>query len=149
MMKHEARFQIRGTVTDCRDETYGESKRSSLTLRVQVSQDKTALFNLSVWDAELCRVAAACRGKHVLVLGRLTGGKNERGYFNVWLAADAIMVEPGTVHAAGASAPAPSPHRHAKANGYQPQAGGQQQAQQPKPEDPLPWEGEEGDDIPF
>lgn len=141
-MKHESRFQIRGVVTDCRDETYQESRKCALVLKVQVSQDKAFLFEVSVWDEWLCRVAARCKGKNVLVLGRLTGGKNERGYFNVWMRAEALMVEPGSERAAGGvapAAPAAAQHAQAKANGYQPQA-----------DEPLPWEENmANDDIPF
>lgn len=148
-MKEEARFQIRGEVTKLSDESYKESVRVSMILRVATGQDRNAHLKITVWDEELCRVARACKGRHVLVVGRLTGGASQAGYYNAYLSADAILVEPAVAPAGGygvaspAAARGASPHQvqhqQAKENGCQPQA-----------DDPLPWEENlSKDDIPF
>lgn len=147
-MKHEARFQIRGEVADLINETYGESTRFSMILSVQVAQDKKAQFKIGVWGEDLCGVARACKGRHVLVVGRMSGGINKAGYYNSYLNADAILTEPISSPQGNTAGGRQNARTTAPTPKYG-QAGGQQQTQQPKPEDPLPWEGEEDDDIPF
>lgn len=132
-MKEEARFQIRGEVTGLLDETYKESVRFSLVLRVALWQDKKAWFKVEVKGEELCRVARACKGRHVLVIGRMSGGQSPSGYYNAYLSADAILVEPAAAPAelrrgkpaayatsggAGVAEPAPAhtPRQQAKAS---------------------------------
>lgn len=121
-MKEEARFQIRGEVTGLLDETYKDSVRFSLVVRVALGQDKNAWLKVAVWGNELCRVARACKGRHVLVIGRMSGGQSQSGYYNAYLSADAILVEPGSERAYGAADPAPpqTQRQQATANGYAP-----------------------------
>lgn len=140
-MRESTRFHILGEVIDITEETYNEFTRTSIILRVHMAQDKVPQFKVGVFGDELCGVARQCKGRHVLVIGRLSGGVGKAGYYNTYMSADAILVEPAASRGASYGAASQAPHQQAKANGYQPQ---------PKPEDPLPWEsGTENDDIPF
>lgn len=98
-MRQEATFRIFGAVESV--ET-GSRKISSnepcAQVHISVYGGKPGLidrYRATVYDAALVAVAETLRqGQQVCIVGRLRGGVNERGYYNYYLNASAILVEP-------------------------------------------------------
>lgn len=125
-MKEEARFQIRGTVKHVGQKSAGQRVFTEMIVKVAgYQQNAPDEHEIAVWDDELAPVARAAAGRQALIIGRLRSSRNQHGYCNERLVADAVLVEPTAGHAHGASSweePAqPTAHETAKANGYQPQ----------------------------
>lgn len=121
-MKEEAKFQIRGSVVRAYDKAIGKWQVVCLQLKVSGGKEDAAddELEVNVWQDELKDVARSCQGRQALVLGRLRCKRNQHGFLNPTLSADAILVEPDTRRAYGAAAPAPTAHERSKANGFTP-----------------------------
>lgn len=119
-MKEEARFQIRGRVVRAYDKVVGQWKVVCLVVKVAAGKEGAEdEHEVNVWDKELQEVARRCQGRQALILGRLRCQRNQNGYVNPKLSAEALLVEPAEPAAYGAAAP--TAHERAKANGFTPE----------------------------
>lgn len=130
-MRQESTFRIFGVVENV--ET-GSRKISSndpcAQVHISVYGGKPGLidrYRATVYDAALVAVAETLRqGQQVCIVGRLRGGVNERGYYNYYLNAQAILIEP--------SAPG-RPVEQATSGSYVPPRNGREAAQKLAEED--------------
>lgn len=99
-MRQQATYRIFGTVENVE---IGYSKISSdepvavIHLSVFIKNGNIDRYKVTAYEPSLVAIAETLqRGQQICVAGRIRGDVNERGYYNYYFTAQAILIEPGS-----------------------------------------------------
>ena len=100
-MKQQATYRIFGAVENVE---IGSAKIETndpvadIHISVFVKNGIVDRYRVTAYEPSLVAIAQSLRhGQQICVAGRIRGGVNERGYYNYYLTAQAILVEPAVV----------------------------------------------------